>query len=556
MKKIALVSLLLAVALVAAWVILPRESKAAPQWQSFAPPLWVLGPIQGADGKEKAVLDNLAQMEQWNIPITTFHFDAPDWMTCAGNAEFQYSDTVLDRMRARNIRGLFWIVPLIGLDCPEYQIALDNNYFARDAENNVIVTQNFVGHGSWIDFDNPAAVAWWHTLLDALRARTGNVIAGFYTDSVRPDNVGGLVSYGEAYALDLLNYTRTHIPDGDVVFKRYGKNTPGDAWLQQHAHVAYLGDLPTHFNGLKVGIFRVFDSTPFMPLPYNEFSGFNKTPPDAETYIRRMHFGAFQPVMENVPKSKQPWDESYPNQVMQVYRYYATLHAELAPYLHSYDQAAYETQTPILRTLNLSKFSAQLGNEFWVQYVTEPTTTVQITPPSGQWLNYWNENQNFKGGKTYQYSAPLGKEPILIARGAIIPMHVFNNLTGHGTKSSVGALTLNVYPIQHSTFQYHDTTNGWLTLDATTENQRASLCTLGNVPSKPIIWRVAFVKNKPNQVTTQNGAVGINTAWGAALPERVTEHKVGNAASGWYYDAIAKRLIVKISALGTDCPAP
>lgn len=533
------------------------ETHASPQWQTFTPPSWVLGPIQGTDGSEGVVLNNLEMMKKWSIPITAFHFDSPDWMTCRGNAQFRYSDAVLNKMRAQHVRALFWLVPLIGVDCPEYQVALANNYFVRNSlTNQVIITDDFTGHGSWIDFDNPDAVAWWHTLLDSLLVRTGDVIAGFYTDSVRPDSPNQLAAYGEAYGLDLLNYTRAHIPDGDVVFKRYGNNTPSDEWLSQYAHIAYVNDLPTNFAGMKTGIQRVFDTSSLMPLPYNEFSGYNPTPPDAETYIRRMHWGAFQPVMEDVPAGAQPWDDRYPTQVMEVYRYYANLHAELAPYLSSYDQLAYEHQTPILRQLSPSRFSAEMGNEFWVQYVTDYMQTINIKPPPGEWINYWNESQIIQGGTTSTYNVPLGKEPILIARGALIPMHVRSGQTGHGTKASAGALTINAYPIQHSSFRYYDPTNGWVKLDVTTAGKRAALCTLEAAPSEPIIWRVAGVRTKPNRVTVQNGAVGINTKWGTILSQRSSELKVGQSANSWYYDVSHKRLIVKVSPPGTDCPAP
>ncbi len=554
---------MLGILLVGVWLAFPPLTDAAPDWQTFSPPLWTLGPIQGADGKERAVLKNLDQIEKWNLPVTAFHFDAPDWMSCTGNAQFGYSDTVLKRMRARGIRGLFWIVPLIGEECPEYQVAKDNGYFVTDAEGVPIVTKNFVGRGSWIDFDNPAAVAYWHSLLDGLRARVGDTLAGFYTDSVRPDltnpdnsPVPEGIAYGEAYARDILDYTRAHVPDGDVVFKRYGKNSPSDDWLRQNAHIAYVNDLPTTYNGLMVGIFRVFDTNALMPLAFNELSGYSNKAPDAETYIRRFHWGAFQPVMENVPKTLQPWDAHYPVQLMQVYRYYATLHAELQPYLHSYDQAAFENHTPIFRDMNLKQFSARLGNEFFVKYVTEPTTSVRIKLPPGQWINYWNESESFKGNKTIQYQTPPGKEPIFIARGAIIPMRVRNQVTGHGTNGFKNALTVNVYPAKHSSFAYHDLSAGWLTLDVRTVKQRIALCTLDQTPSQPLIWRIAFVRNLPRSVTTQNGAVGVNTHWGTPLPKRRSLVALADSSKGWFYDAADDRLYVKLSELGTACPAP
>jgi alpha-glucosidase (family GH31 glycosyl hydrolase) len=556
MKRLLFLSLALVGILFAVTSSFPRATDAAPEWQTFSPPHWILGPIQGADGSEKTILRNLDKIAQWKIPITAFHFDAPDWMMCTGNLQFRYSDTVLDRMRAQNIRGLFWVVPLIGLECNEYQVALANDYFVKDAYGKVIVTENFTGHGSWIDFNNPAAVAYWHTLLDGLRARVGTVLGGFYTDSVRPDSRNGAVDYGEAYALDLLNYTRTYVPDGDVVFKRYGVNTPSDAWLNQYAHVAYVNDLPTNFSGMQTGIKRVFHTTPFMPLPYNELSGFNGNPPDSETYIRRMHWGAFQPVMENVPKTKQPWDAIFTPQVMQAYAYYGTLHRELEPYLHTYDQIAFEQHEPIFRDTNASRYSARLGDEFFVQYVTEYTRALAVKLPPGKWINYWNESQVFDGSQIITYPVPLGKEPIFIARGAIIPMHVSSSLTGHGTKQSANALTLNAYLYGHSQFRYHDDKNGWLTLDVSRKKQRLALCTLDHVPSEPIIWRVVSVGKKPRTVTEQNGAVGVNTAWGTSLPQFKSEGAVGASGGGWYYDASAQRLVVKISNLGADCPAP
>lgn len=559
MKPFVVVSLALIILLaIVTFVPPPQLANAAPQWQTYAPPAWILGPIQGADGNETTVLKTLDHIIENDIPITVFHFDAPDWQTCIGNAQFRYSDEVLNRLRENHIRALFWLVPLIDMSCPEYQDALAHDYFVRDGEGTVIVTNNFVGYGSWLDFDNPDAVASWHSQLDSLLARTGDVIGGFYTDSVRPDLTGGSGRpYGEAYSLDLLNYTRDHIPDGDVVMKRYGRNTPSDEFMTQHAHVSYVNDLSTDFKGMITGIKRVFNTTKFMPLPFNEFSGYAKKAPDAETYIRRMHFGAFQPVMENVPlPNANPWDHPYPPQVLEAYSYYATLHRELAPYIHSYDQQAFDDQTPILRDFDKKRLSTRLGNEIFVQYVTDYVTQVSTRLPAGEWINYWDESQSYQGPGKITLDAPLGREPILIARGAIIPMWVRNNVTGHGTRQSDGSLTVNVYPDVTSSFRYHDFAQGWLTLYAKKKQNRLALCTLDAAPSQPIIYRIEQWQAKPSAVRAKNGAVGIDTEWGRKLDKRENEAAVNGSASGWYYDAAAQRLIVKISELGTDCLAP
>jgi alpha-glucosidase (family GH31 glycosyl hydrolase) len=564
MQKLFIVAILFSFILCALWIASPRLTDAAPTWQSFEPPTWILGPLEGADGTEADVMHSLDMVEKWNLPITAYHFDSPTWQSCIGSLQFGYSDAVLNRMRADNIRALFWLVPLIGKDCPQYSRALKKGYFVKNSRGKVIVTNNFTGHGSWIDFKNPGAVAYWNGLLDNLVARVGKKnIGGFYTDAVRPDLPTGstdAVAYSEAYGLDLLNYTRAHIPDGDVIFKQYQGTTPSHGFLTQYAHAAYMGDLPTTFGGMQEGIRRVFATNQFMPLAYNEFSGYNAKPPDTETLIRRFHWGAFQPVMEDVPKTDEPWDPGYPPLVMQTYQYYANLHAELAPYLHSYDEAAYESHTPIFRDMNSTNFSARLGNEIFVQYVTAYQKDLQVTfPISGTWIDYWNPTQVYSPSTTITYHTPLGKEPIFIAQGAIIPMNVRNRFTGHGTGSNQGSLTLETFPTDHSTFHYSDPINHWLDFDVTKTDVRLALCTLNALPSQPLIWRINQMTSAPALVQLKGGAVGVNTAWAdgaTSLVSRKSESAVGNSSSGWYYDANADRLIVKISTLGNNCPAP
>jgi hypothetical protein len=226
------------------------------------------------------------------------------------------------------------------------------------------------------------------------------------------------------------------------------------------------------------------------------------------------------------------------------------------PYLHSYDREAYETHTPIFRDMNTARFSTRVGNEFFVKYVTDYTREVRVKFPPGEWINYWNDAQVFRGESTISYPVPLGHEPIFILRGAIIPMQVRNAVTGHGTPASAGALTVNVYPAVHSTFRYYDPTNGWLTFDVQSVKQRLALCTLDQIPFQPLLYRIAQVRSKPNFVRTADGAVSVNGSWGSLLPERANESDVAASTKGWFYDASAKRLIIKLSTLGTNCPAP
>lgn len=533
----------------------PANAAQTPQ-RYFPPPTWILGPMQGRDADEKTINDILNHLDQNNIPITSFHFDFDGWESCPNNAQFNWSDGLLQRMRTHNppIRALFWIEPLLKKGCGEFAYAAGRGYLVRGANGAPLVTSSWQGTGGWIDFANPQAVAYWHSLLDRLIARTKGVIGGFYTDDLRPD-LSNNSSYSDAYVRDLLDYTRSKIPDGDVVMKRYGANTPDDAFLARYGHAVYVNDLDGSFAGLREGIRRVFATSTLVPAPFNEFTGYSYTAPDAETYIRRLQWGALQPIMENdnLTTNAFPWDSHYPQQVLQAYQYYTTLHWELVPYFSTYDQIAYRNNWPIFQQPDAAHYSTVLGRELFVQYVTDYMTTMNITLPAGQWIDYWNEQQMWTGPATIQLPVPLGREPLFVKNGAIIPMQVRDATTGHGTPASAGALTVNVFPNGRSTFSYFDPSGKWLMFDARQTSNSLTLCTTFP-PSQPLIYRVGRWASPPTRVAALSGAVGVNTTWGAPLPALASEAAVDASGGGWFYDGARQHLIVKVNQVGSYCP--
>jgi alpha-glucosidase (family GH31 glycosyl hydrolase) len=157
---------------------------------------------------------------------------------------------------------------------------------------------------------------------------------------------------------------------------------------------------------------------------------------------------------DNLRTNAFPWDPHYEPAVMQAYRYYSNLHWELVPFFHTYDEIAYLDGWPIFQQPDASRFSTVLGREIFVQYVTNYMRSIDVHLPARQWINFWNEQQMYMGPTTVRLDVPLGREPIFIANGAIIPMQVRDGSTGHGTPASAGALTANVFPKGHSTFSY------------------------------------------------------------------------------------------------------
>jgi hypothetical protein len=314
------------------------------------------------------------------------------------------------------------------------------------------------------------------------------------------------------------------------------------------ANVAYVADLANDFTGLREGISRLLEKARILPAPVNELTGYdyeNRRPPDEETFYRRIHFGAFQPVMAHTPfANSDPWRSDYSGDLLIAYRYWAWLHKELTPYFLSYTRRMFEQpELPVIQP-GTAPFSMRVGEEIFVPFVTDRTTTVDTTLPSGQWVDYWDETRVVSGSLT-DYPAPPGREPVFLKLGAFIPMEVEREYTGHGTRESQGSLTVLVFPSGTSTFRYNnDDTGQWTTFKSVAESDKLTL-SADSFPGMPILYRVGRVAAKPKTVTVNGLTVLVNQS--GDLPEMENEHEVNESeVSAWFYDAAAHRLIVKV----------
>ena len=225
-------------------------------------------------------------------------------------------------------------------------------------------------------------------------------------------------------------------------------------------------------------------------------------------------------------------------------RYWAWLHRELAPYFLSYSQRMYEQPgSPVIQP-GPAAFSMRVGEEIFVPLVTTNTPTIDIQLPAGQWVDYWDE-ERVVSGSVAEYPAPRGREPVFLRLGALIPMEVMRDYTGHGTRESAGSLTVLVFPSGKSTFRYHnDDTGRWTTFKSVVDGSRLTL-TADSFPGMPILYRVSRMSDKPASVAANGLSVLVNQS--GSLPERESEAEVNDAASSaWFYDALARRLIVKV----------
>jgi hypothetical protein len=523
----------------------PGEPAAQPARAGQLPPRrWMLGPWYGTlcgwpysdttitcsegittpSAQATATLDGF---DRYDIPTTAMHFDGNAWSRWTSD-------------------------PITANECAS---GLDDALIGRLRETKVKALLHFWGHCVTAqDFDR----AW---------GALPGVLGGFYLD----DGAGTLVSG------NVLEWLRTTLPDdGAFVSKRYpypdswtpwgpGYGGIPDDWNQEHGHSAYVNDLTHDWDGMAEGIRRVFDSVDILPAPFNEFLGFQSfpagtQPPTLEQYYRRLHFGALQVVMDNSPfENLDPWRSEWDEpRLVLAYRYYAWLHLELGPYLHSYDRAAYETGAPIFRSPDRDAFTTMLGDEIFVAYVTgDAVTQLPVELPPGEWIDYWDGARTYVGPGAHVLpvgeappalasGAVTGREPILIRRGAIIPMDVRRDYTGHGTRESDGSLTVLVYPAGDTSFRYFDDDAGrWVTLNASLAAGGLVLSTSRRV-SRPLLYRIEGWPEPPRSIATCGHRVLVNGDPTGMLPPADSEVAANGATqSTWFYDETAKRLIVK-----------
>ena len=62
-----------------------------------------------------------------------------------------------------------------------------------------------------------------------------------------------------------------------------------------------------------------------------------------------------------------------------------------------------------------------LGDAIYAPIVTSSTDRMDIELPPGEWIDYWDESRVLSG-RIEGHPVPLGREPIFIRQGAIIPM--------------------------------------------------------------------------------------------------------------------------------------
>jgi hypothetical protein len=463
----------------------------------------------GATTLDQEFQCQIGKLREYDIPITTYLFDGTAWSFGDSSGTSQCS----------------------GPNCCRWK--LGDPALATLRSNQVRAQLHFWGGC--------------HTTEQYQRAYglLGNTLLGFYLDDGSSDTeLEGAAGFMGAV-----------LPgNSEVTAKAYQNRQPStsNSGLTQFANTCYIGDLSYDFAGLRTGVDRVLAKARYLPAPFAEFTGYaflDDGAPTEEVYFRRLHFGALQPVMAHTPYANcDPWSPPYSEALLDAYQYYAWLHKELVPYFYSTAFAMYENPSQYVLRKQSSPSSYLIGSLIFVSIVTEAVQQVAFTLPSGYWVNYWDEASY--SGAVSGYRVPLGREPILIKDGALIPLDVERNYCGHGDRESAGSLTVLVYPRDTTTFRYRQqATDSWITFRSQLSGTQLTLSTSPTRPTQAVLYRVARWTQEPSSVKLNGQYLRINqgSSAGTVIARATREAEVNaGTGNGWYFDALARRLIIKV----------
>eukprot|EP01112_Ceratiomyxa_fruticulosa_P014249 TRINITY_DN4067_c0_g1_i3.p1 TRINITY_DN4067_c0_g1~~TRINITY_DN4067_c0_g1_i3.p1 ORF type:complete len:600 (+),score=91.45 TRINITY_DN4067_c0_g1_i3:133-1932(+) len=361
-------------------------------------------------------------------------------------------------MKSLNVSVIFWITSLVDTNSPNYQYGLQNNFYL----NNGKTQKWWNGEGSYLDYTNPAAVSWWHSMMDVvLEAGVSgwktDGTDGFLIEWLDIQGKAGKLSphdYGHMYYADFFFYTREKIGSNGLIWSRPADSIPPDGnifyWDYSPRNVSFscwVGDQDPGYHGLGIALDHMRRSSDANYVNYgSDVGGFRQDSSlrwgrDPEVFIRWAELGCFSPLFENGGEGEhRPW--IFGNDYLEIYRRLAVTHTDMGPYFLTTGTDAYESGGSSLTFHTEDSFL--LGPDIFVAPVVKNETRRLIWFPSSKqgWVEFWSQNVTYSGDSIHLINAPLFFVPAFFRSGSIIPLSVSSPYSIFGSPASSDALTI------------------------------------------------------------------------------------------------------------------
>ncbi|HUT53761.1 MAG TPA: TIM-barrel domain-containing protein [bacterium] len=424
-------------------------------------PAWVFEHWAWSDPtSQDQIMQLVEDYEARDLPVGAVVISSP-WATGYNTFQFDpalYPDApgMIDWLHQRGVRVILWVNPVINVACA----AGDTTCPEQDLYNQGNASHFFMGDGMpipWpkspsagalIDYFNPQALEWWHSLMDPILDMG---IDGWKCDTIEPFSLFVSVSpyagpvkpwaHNDRYYQDFFDYTRRRLGPDRVIMARPVEYLDLSGIVGQPVMLAFpyarreinfagwVGEQDPTFEGLQTAMVNIYLSADIGYLaPGSDIGGYKDGPRDQETFLRWAQFGAMCPLMENGGKGEhRPWmiggDTVERQDTLEIYRQYLDLHYQLIPYMTRQAALAWARGKSII---NLVKNDADiwtweytLGPDLLVAPIHEPGATRTVTFPAGNdWVYLWDRSQVHAGGAEAALDFPLDEYPVFIRQGS------------------------------------------------------------------------------------------------------------------------------------------
>jgi len=495
------------------------------------------------------------------------------------------------------------LVPLIEawltIDDPKYNVADNNGYFLKDNNGDTAVSDLFFGTASWLDFTDTNTNQWWAGEVKSFL--TNYPFDGIWNDlnepadsrdtaaDSRPVPLNGLVSNDGQFGTSSNDQRNQFMANKntyansetkvthDILATQYTDRRPfvlsRAAWpgIQKYA-LNWSGDnvnedhsapyTDAHGMNIRTGLSVMMSGQVNFGHDVGGFVG----DPSGKSMARWTEWTAFTPFFRNHSAKWGSRREPY------LYGNYETdivdaikRRYEFMPYLYS---LAYEsTQTGIpMNTAKVFQFTGDsanyqshsdqdfmFGSHVLIAPVYDQSTDSRnvYLPKDVQWYD-WYDDTRFDGGQFLSVNAPVGRMPIFIREGAIIPMAPATN---HVYESPEAELSIHLWPGTGQFQLYEDDgesnafqTNGYRIAELKSSQSSAGwslsiAAKSGSYDSgRTHITAIRHSSNAPVSVSISGTA--------ATLANSLTE--LQSLTNAYYYDSVNHLTHIRIADTGNQ----
>lgn len=437
-------------------------------------PEWAFGFIQCRERYHSSneIIDTIQQFRKDDIPLDLIVQDWQYWGKYGWNAmrfdEANYPDPAALVKQVHDLNAKLMVSVWSRFD-PASEVGkqfTEKNYYIPGT--------------TWVDFFNPAAAKLYWQNFSSRMLSLG--IDAWWLDATEPENddLHNRTVYagsGDEYRLVYPLYVTKTVYEGsrkDAPDKRV-MILSRSAFLgeQRYSVSTWSGDIGNDWDTLRRQVTAGLDyAASGMPYWTTDTGGFFRPgrtqftdPAYHERYVRWLEFSTFSPLMRvhGYQTNTEPWN--YGPEMVEQEKGLIDLRYQLLPYIYS--QAANVTSSggTIMRPLVMDfaddphaldqKYEYMFGPAFLVAPVLDAGVTqarVYAPQSKGGWFNWWT-GQPVASGAEATLDAPIGKIPLLVRAGSIVPFAPVQQYVGEKQDSP---LELRIYPGADGQFTLYD----------------------------------------------------------------------------------------------------